>query len=378
MNLIKRLLKINYWDILRGNLEYNVISKFKTVSPKQLQLNITYRCNSKCIMCNIWRWGKEKKEISLSGFEKILSNDIFRGIRTLGIAGGEPFLRKDITELFDLCLNKMPRLYSVGIVTNGMLTSKIISETAKIADMCTGKGVKLGITVSVDGIGKIHDEMRGIPGLFEIVEKTLEGLTKLKESKNLSIFIASVMTKKNVLGMQELANWALSKFNIPLSYQIVGFHETYVNNLDTVSELDFTAKEYGILLDTLKMLANPKNLYDLSAFYWDEIFELYRDKRQRGLICPMIVDTFVVDCYGDVYLCLSENKIGNIFENGSINEIYYGKKSVDHRKYLKRQKCPTCNSGCFYYKSVRNNIFKYLMFYLKKRLKVPNQTAKNS
>ena len=58
---------------------------------------VTYRCNAKCHMCNIWEHPtKPSEEICPSLMEKLPD-----GLR-INITGGEPTLRKDINEFFEL------------------------------------------------------------------------------------------------------------------------------------------------------------------------------------------------------------------------------------------------------------------------------------
>ena len=56
---------------------------------------LTYRCNSKCSMCNIWKYPTHPQdEISLETLDKIPY-----GVDYLNLTGGEPTLRNDLPEL---------------------------------------------------------------------------------------------------------------------------------------------------------------------------------------------------------------------------------------------------------------------------------------
>jgi len=55
--------------------------------PKVIQLPITYKCNSRCVMCNIWKMNK-KNELSSEEFAKILKDEIFQKVEFVGINGG--------------------------------------------------------------------------------------------------------------------------------------------------------------------------------------------------------------------------------------------------------------------------------------------------
>ena len=79
---------------------------------------VTYGCNSRCKHCNIWRKSKEntkiiEKELKLTEIEKTFEESQYLNcIQSIGITGGEPFLRKDLTDLCVFLLkNFRTRLY---------------------------------------------------------------------------------------------------------------------------------------------------------------------------------------------------------------------------------------------------------------------------
>ena len=85
------------------------------------------------------------------------------------------------------------------------------------------------------------------------------------------------------------------KNKIPMSFQIVGFHDTFVNNLETQQDLDFVKKQKIQLVKALKKLSKPKSLGDFSAYYWRDLLGMYRDGKPRTTPCPFQKDQFVLD-----------------------------------------------------------------------------------
>jgi len=84
--------------------------------PALLSFNVSNRCNERCPMCSVWQTPAE--ELSLAEMEPILADLRRSGIRLVEITGGEPFLRGDLPEIFNL-LDRLGFLYSV--TTNGTL-----------------------------------------------------------------------------------------------------------------------------------------------------------------------------------------------------------------------------------------------------------------
>jgi len=89
---------------------------------------VTYRCNARCRMCNIWKHPtKPDEEIKPETLEKLPRLDF------CNVTGGEPFLRDDILDIVDVIKKKSNR---VVISTNGYLTDRIlkVAESAMILE----------------------------------------------------------------------------------------------------------------------------------------------------------------------------------------------------------------------------------------------------
>src|SRR5690349_11887398 len=61
--------------------------------PIDAVIAVTYKCNSKCIMCNIWK-EQPQNELSSHDFLKLPKT-----LKDINITGGEPFLRKDLVDI---------------------------------------------------------------------------------------------------------------------------------------------------------------------------------------------------------------------------------------------------------------------------------------
>ena len=100
----------------------------KTLSPKEICVIVTYRCNAKCNMCDVWHHPtKPQDEISLEDIEKLPS-----GLRFINITGGEPFVRQDLDEIIEVLRNKTERIV---ISTNGYFTDRIVKLCEKYPDL---------------------------------------------------------------------------------------------------------------------------------------------------------------------------------------------------------------------------------------------------
>ncbi|KKQ78664.1 MAG: Radical SAM domain protein [Parcubacteria group bacterium GW2011_GWC2_38_7] len=126
-------------DIIKLSLDYlnKEYSKDINMKPEELHVELTHLCNSKCITCDIWdihkRTGKSvKDEISLDDIKKLLSgSNALKGIKTVVLSGGEPFLRPDFVDICFAIKDTLPQA-SLGILTNGINTEVIVSKMKQI------------------------------------------------------------------------------------------------------------------------------------------------------------------------------------------------------------------------------------------------------
>ncbi len=369
-SLLRKLTSARWDTILRGFFEYNILRHLRVLPPRQLQINVTYRCNARCAMCNIWQM-PEREELDTQGFARLLEDTLFRNIERLTLAGGEPSLRRDLPALTRLFIEKMPDLASLTLVTNGLAVERILADSQAMLELCAGRGIHFNVSVSLDGVGEIHDEMRGVPGAFDRVERCLTGLKELQASAQVPFWLGAscVITRKNLYHLRELQTWC-REHGIDLGFQLVGFHETYVANVERRGELDFDANDREYLFAFLEELASDRSPSNFLAYYWHDMLAMYRDGHTRQTPCPFTVDSFVIDAYGDMYYCLSERKIGNCLakleEDPSLSQacsaIYYDPDNLAFRDQLTRTACQRCNSGCFVNVGIKKDLKKYLIF----------------
>lgn len=161
--------------------------------PVNLTFSVSYRCNSRCKTCNVWR--KRVQDFSLDEYEQT-----FRKLGNtpywLTFSGGEPFLRPDLIDIV-LASYRYCRPGIINIPTNGLLTDRIVSGVERLANQAAK--AQIIINVSLDGIGEDHDRIRGVPGNYVKLRETYEQLRKIKAS-NLTVGVHSVISQHNIDG----------------------------------------------------------------------------------------------------------------------------------------------------------------------------------
>jgi len=317
---------------------------------KELHLELTYRCDSKCIMCNLWsewerRKGQTGKELTIDEIKAFVENSNELGsLEIIVLSGGEPLLREDIAELVDFFSKRYPKA-SIGILSNlvnGELVKKQLQEIFK-----RGKP-NLWIGSSLDGIGKTHDVVRGRPGAFDGLMNTIAMIRKEFPGIDISFtFILTPVNYKDLIPAFKLAN----KLRI-------GFGCQYVVQKEETRVFRWKEKEHKEIdeqIDSImNFISNSKNAmkYILEnkegeakwlwsqLTYW-KILKLYGRKNHRYLKpCLSGRRYAMIDPWGDLYFCsiLKKNVLGNIRKEGF--DILWGStKAQKLRKQIESGKC---------------------------------------
>src|SRR3989338_2838438 len=142
------------------------------VMPINFTLLISTKCNSRCKTCNIWK--QIRDDLTMDEWNKVLKS-IGTMPTSFVISGGEPFLQDHIADLA-IAVARYCQPKGIVIPTNSIMGVKIARDVEKILKSCPD--TNLVINLSMDGIGKQHDEIRGFRGNFP---KILANLKRLKQ-----------------------------------------------------------------------------------------------------------------------------------------------------------------------------------------------------
>jgi MoaA/NifB/PqqE/SkfB family radical SAM enzyme len=190
--------------------------------PRLLTYLVTFRCNMRCIMCDSW-----KKDTSddlpldeiRSIFAKLPKMDFVR------LTGGEPFLRRDLLDIA-YAAQVVLKPIILHITTNGVLTDRIVQFCEK-----RQKDAHLYLLVSLDGVGKTHNAIRGRSAAWERAVRTIEALAP--RQKQLKIQLGINQTIVNEEGMRDYH--LLRDYLKPLGVQnniVFGYNESATYHTD--------------------------------------------------------------------------------------------------------------------------------------------------
>lgn len=342
----------------------------KSLPPIRVQLELTYRCNLRCSICyqdKLYKMGEE--ELTVDEWLDLISQ--FPKFCLITLIGGEPLVHPGFKRIAEYALSSHP----CNLVTNAVLLDQ---ETSRL--LIEKKLLLLG--VSLDGVGQIHDKMRGVPGTYEKVIKNIKELQRQKQKigkKFPLLDIKTVVTKTNLENLWDLFGVAQDlqadfftislpkvsedQFNPKLKEKSDGFSPF---DFSLLNELDFSylkkiLKKISSQPSKTKIRFYPqfssiekigRNLYNLPS-------KLHKPRPGVAQYNPSLINKNFHPCRqpwsgvqvsatGNVYPCLSLD-LGNTRKE-RFAKIWNGRKACYFRRSLKYSKLlPTC-LGCCYLK----------------------------
>ena len=344
MKPFKLLNKLNN-VVLASQIIAPIVDNRLVPYPFRMLWIVTRRCNSRCQMCNIWQ-EKNPFHLTLENYESIFSKDNYSFIRSLTISGGEPTLRSDLPKLFRLALKSFPNLNYIGLATSGLNTNRTINQVDEMVKSLYQERTKIQrfrIQISLDGIGKVHDEVRGISGFFEKVEKTLQGLEKLRKNfPILSLRLSSVLMPDNFPSANDLLDYA-KKNNIEIHFSPTVLQGNYYNNIDEKNKITFSGNEFPKKVAHFFDKLADEDKTSLKFYYKDMAQMVVGANRSRR--CMLGFYGFVLEHNGEIFPCVNceEGSFGNILHL-PFEKIWFEGVSVKIRKELRKNCCPTCTA----------------------------------
>ena len=146
-------------------------------TPPVLHFLVNSKCELRCQHCFFWRQLEDRSivDLSLEEIRKISAtmDDLFY----LVLAGGEPYLRKDLFEIVETFVrgNALRRLV---VISDGWGTERILETATRILEAFPH--LHFTACFSIDGVGPVHDEIRGREGSYERVVATVRRMQALK------------------------------------------------------------------------------------------------------------------------------------------------------------------------------------------------------
>ena len=161
--------------------------------PNVAALELTYRCNHRCLFCSCpWESDEtyRKDELKTEQWFAVIDELMKNGVSAFTLTGGEPLMREDLIRIIEYILQKGA---SLNMISNGRkIDDEFLNYIAK---------KKISICIS-------------IPGIETFVEHT--GVDNVEH-------VLSLFEKTKIRGIQATANIAVTKKNLPELYENIAY-----------------------------------------------------------------------------------------------------------------------------------------------------------
>jgi radical SAM protein with 4Fe4S-binding SPASM domain len=265
------------------------------------------------------------------------------------LAGGEPFIRED---LFDIICAAKSQGLACNLFSNGTLLDRRRSD--RLFECRVDK-----VIISIDGIGPVHDAVRGIPGTYDKALAALSALVAERRERGAAgpeIDVHMTLLKENVSSLAPLYNVCRS-LGVNFSFQPYSeTHETVVRKTELngaaigsprylahEDSLHFSARQVGQIREAV--LGLPP------SFYTKLLLSFSDAQLQQGRMpvrkCYITRHFMMIDPYGGVYPCTNlDGYIVGSVRDQALARIWNGEKYDALRQKLSRRLLPVCDYCC--------------------------------
>jgi sulfatase maturation enzyme AslB (radical SAM superfamily) len=342
----------------------SLLSQVRPIKPTVLIYNCTWVCDARCEMCNNWKHGDRKADMTLDQLEPVMRHPFWSHVENLNISGGEPTTRNDLPEMVEVFQGRLPRMRKIGINTTGLTPHRAIPMLTRIVDFCGEKDLLLSVRVSLDGIGDVHDQVRHVQRGFDKACQTIEAMQALAERHpHFQFGLASTIFAANLEDAQNILAWARSK-KLDIVFNMLRFTDAMLNNKDLEERVGFHEREEAFMRSFFLNRVQEESLLSGQAFMYLHYADMIANGYHRTMPCPFRTQGLLLNPYGDLYYCENSKAIGNVLTTPA-ETLYFDAENLAHRDEVKRNVCPTCLSPCQVNVGAMKQVVPYAKFLLR-------------
>ncbi|MFX0084357.1 MAG: radical SAM/SPASM domain-containing protein [Candidatus Hodarchaeota archaeon] len=292
---------------------------------------ITLECNLKCSHCGSSAGKKLKNELKTHECIKVCEQLADLNCINVALMGGEPFLKKDWEKIAQCIVDLGMKL---NIVSNGFILNHNLKELIRLQPTVVG--------ISLDGLRKIHDKIRGMKGSFDQAVKSVNLLRK----NNIQTTIITTVSKINFKELPKIEKLIHNKginWQIQLASPFGNF-----NKKDMLSYEEFYA--VGLLIAAWRAKHHFLNMPVIGAHCMGYHSEIMENFVWDG--CSAGRTTIGITSQGNVVGCLAmgnDRLVEANLREQSLETIWKNKNAFTYnRNFTKKnlgEYCTNCEFG---------------------------------
>ena len=301
------------------DLMQDVTSKaFRLNVPLNVQLDLTYRCNERCVHCYLDH--HDHGEMTTAEIKHLLQDMADAGVFILTLSGGEIFVRKDIFEIIEHARRLM---FCVRLKTNATLIGE--QEATRLRDLAIES-----IQVSIySHRADVHDAVTLLPGSLE---RSLKAIRFLK-AHGLEVIIANVLMTHNAGDYAKVRRLAAD----------LGVECTLDPTITPMMDGDRSVLSLGVDHDALSEVFRDEELVGDAESFCAIPAEVGEDDLE-STPCSAGHTACYVSPYGDVFPCVQfPLPTGNIRREHFI-DIWRHSTQMNEVRSIRVKDLPTCSS----------------------------------
>ena len=330
-------------------------------------LFVTSRCNAFCKTCFYHEALNHPGDMTFAQIEKV--SQTMPSISDLWLSGGEPTLRRDVSEVIDTFV-KNNGVERVIIPTNALIKSRVY----EIVDRALGAnpGIDLYLNVALDGYGITHDRIRGVPGNWEKALDCIESLYRLKQkySDRFRLNVNTVVCAENYSEIKKLAEFMWANFRLDGQYFNIVRGETLVGDEikrvppevlpEMYAYVSKLTKRYG---DRMFVDDDASRRFVKNVAYVGAITTHYRTQHANfqqstawPFPCTAGETTAVIDYNGDIRACELREKFATLADyDYNFGALWEANERQTELNAIEGGKACWCTHVCFIHDSLRHS-----------------------
>lgn len=301
---------------------------------RHLFFELTQKCNEACFHCGSSCGAAQPDGLPAAVYKSVLDEvkeNFDPGQLTLCITGGEPLLRPDF---FDILGYAHAQGFTWGMTSNATLITPEIAGRLYDTGMAT-------ISVSIDGLEKTHDQLRGMTGGYRLAMRGIENLLAERDRR---YGAEQPAVKDESWAYREKKPFRAIQVTTVINHENIGqLDDLYriFEDMDIDSWRVIGLEPIGRALLRPELMLTPEDQRRLFSFIYEKRceqmpvsygcshflgFDYEREVRDWYFLCNAGIYTACIMVNGDVGACLDIERSprtvqGNIFEN-SFTEIW--------------------------------------------------------
>lgn len=342
-------------SIILINIKYywfKFTRQYKKIIPYKVLVELTNKCNSKCVTCDIWKIPQEKwVTLEIDKF-RLFTEKMGKHLKWLAFSGGEVSLVRNFSEFVQVLKSNSKSLKIITFTTNGLNPERILANALLLKNELN---CDVFITISLDGNQEFHDKIRGVEGNYAKARKAFD----LLSNAGIWCHFGITVSNENADFLSDNVKEVLENTRAITFCHEGGLllNQNLVNqesDLKIINALKIVYRHYRI-----------KSIGEILVKFYLKIGILFLEGKRTKNIIPCDVGNSSIHLHSDgsISPCMYLPAFTTIDKKFSIKE-FSNSKALELKERAKKGNCPKCWINCYAPHSIMQapvkSVFKYL------------------